>query len=240
MTILRNPIAHTEANAFVTNSTLNWLRAAVLGANDGIVSVASVVVGVAGASNSKSFVLTAGIAALVAGALSMAVGEYISVSAQRDTEKAMLKKEMEELESLPEQELEELVGIYEKKGLTRKTAEVVALELTGRDAFAAHVDAELNIDPNNLTNPFHAAYASGAAFFAGAIIPIIAVLVSPASVHVIATFISVVVALVITGMLSAYAGGASKLTATVRVVLGGLIAMVVTYGIGLLAGVAGI
>jgi VIT1/CCC1 family predicted Fe2+/Mn2+ transporter len=219
---------------------LNWLRAAVLGANDGIVSTAAVVVGVAGASNSKSFVLTAGVAALVAGALSMAVGEYVSVSTQRDTEKALLAKERLELDTVPEQELEELIVIYQKKGLSRKTAEVVAHELTDRDAFAAHVDAELNIDPNDLTNPVHAAYASGAAFISGAIIPILAVLLSPASIHVPVTFVAVFFALIATGMLSAYAGGAKKLRATIRVVSGGVLAMAVTFGIGKLFGIVGL
>ncbi len=236
----RDPLLHLELNSFSTNSKLNWLRAAVLGANDGIVSVAAVIVGVAGASHDKSFILTAGVAALVAGALSMAVGEYVSVSSQRDTEKALLKKELWEIENMPEQELEELTVIYQGKGLSRTTAEVVARELTDKDAFAAHVDAELNINPNDLTNPFHAAYASALAFFCGAIIPIIAILVAPASMQITATFISVFFALVITGTLSAYVGGASKRKATLRVVLGGILAMVVTFGIGKLFGVAGI
>lgn len=240
MSTFRNPITHTESNDPKTNSKLNWLRAAVLGANDGIVSVASVVVGVAGASNSNSFVLTAGIAALVAGALSMAVGEYVSVSTQRDTERALLEKERLELINLPEQELAELITIYKNKGLSKETAELVAKELTKHDAFAAHVDAELGIDPNDLTNPLHAAYASGAAFFCGAIIPIVAILIAPTSLHIVATFASVVVALIITGQLSAYAGGADRLKATIRVVLGGLIAMVTTFGVGKLFGVAGI
>lgn len=240
MSISRDPLLHIEVNNFGSNSRLNWLRAAVLGANDGIVSVAAVIVGVAGASNTKSFVLTAGVAALVAGALSMAVGEYVSVSSQRDTEKALLKKERWELENMPEEELEELVRIYEKKGLSRATAEVVAKELTARDAFAAHVDAELNINPDDLTNPFHAAYASALAFFCGAIIPIIAILIVPTSMQIMATFVAVFFALVITGALSAYIGGANKMRAVVRVVLGGILAMIVTFGIGKLFGVAGI
>jgi VIT1/CCC1 family predicted Fe2+/Mn2+ transporter len=238
--ITRDPITHIDMDALVSGTRLNWLRAAVLGANDGIVSVSSVIFGVAGASNTKIFILTAGIAALVAGALSMAVGEYVSVSTQRDTEKALLENEKLELEKFPEKELEELVVIYENKGLSRATAEVVAKELTLRDAFAAHVDAELGIDPNELTNPFHAAYASGAAFFAGAIIPILAVIFSPTSLYIPLTFCAVVVALVITGMLSAHVGGANKLKATIRVVFGGIFAMIVTYGIGKLFGVSGI
>lgn len=236
----RDPLVHSEVSDNVTNSKLNWLRAAVLGANDGIVSVASVIVGVAGANTEKSFVLLAGTAALVAGALSMAVGEYVSVSTQRDTEKALLEKERRELIEVPEQELEELTRIYEKKGMSRQTAELVAKELTDKDAFAAHVDAELNIDPNNLTNPMHAAYASGAAFFAGAMIPILAIILTPTKWSIIATFCAVVLALVVNGILSANAGGAKKLTAVIRIVVGGILAMGITFGIGKLFGVSGI
>ncbi|MES2223910.1 MAG: VIT family protein [Patescibacteria group bacterium] len=236
----RNPITHIETDDKFTGTKLNWLRAAVLGANDGIVSVASVIVGVAGASVSKGYIMTAGVAALVAGALSMAMGEYVSVSTQRDTEKALLEKERMELETMPEEELEELVQLYENKGLERNTAELVAKELTAKDAFRAHVDAELHIDPNDLTDPFHAAYASGLAFLSGAIIPIIAVLLAPLSYVVGVTFISVIIALIITGMLSANAGGASKGKATLRVVFGGLIAMIITFGVGKIFGVAGI
>jgi VIT1/CCC1 family predicted Fe2+/Mn2+ transporter len=231
---------HNELHGNMTGGKLNSLRASVLGANDGIVSVSAVIVGVAGASNSTGFILTAGVAALVAGALSMAVGEYVSVSAQRDTERALLVKEQYELDNLPEQELEELTVIYEKKGLSRATAQIVAVELTAKDAFAAHVDAELGIDPNNLTNPFHAAVASGVAFLAGALIPLLAVSLPPASVRIPATFAAVIVALVITGMLSAQFGGASKTKATIRVVFGGVLAMVITYGIGKIFGVVGI
>lgn len=240
MTKTRDPLTHTETDDKFTGTRLNWLRAAVLGANDGIVSVASVIVGVAGASVGKGYIMTAGVAALVAGALSMAMGEYVSVSTQRDTEKALLEKERMELETMPAEELEELVRIYEGKGLERSTAEIVAKELTDKDAFAAHVDAELHIDPNELTDPFHAAYASGLAFFSGAIIPIIAVLLTPISYVIYVTFISVLIALIITGMLSANAGGASKRKATLRVVAGGLLAMFVTFVVGNLFGVAGI
>lgn len=238
----RDPITHTIIKKHIESdaSNLNWLRAAVLGANDGIVSVSSVILGVAGATDQKSFVLTAGIAALVAGALSMSVGEYVSVSTQRDTEKALLEKERLELETIPDEELEELIVIYEGKGLSRQTAEIIALELTAHDAFAAHVDAELHIDPNDLTNPWHAAYASGIAFFCGAIIPIIAIVLSPASLYIPATFISVITALIVTGSLSAHAGGAKKITATLRVVFGGILAMIITYGIGKIFGVVGI
>lgn len=231
---------HIESHAGGTSSALNWLRAAVLGANDGIVSVSSVLVGVAGATNTRSFILTAGVASLVAGALSMAVGEYVSVSAQRDTEKALLERERQELLNDPEKELEELAEIYHKKGLSKETAHKVAAELTDHDAFAAHVDAELGIDPDDLTNPFHAAYASGAAFLSGGVIPLLAIMFSSDTLRIPITFISVGIALAITGGLSAHAGGASKRRATLRVVGGGFIAMLITFGIGKIFGVVGL
>jgi VIT1/CCC1 family predicted Fe2+/Mn2+ transporter len=198
------------------------------------------VLGVAGAAASPSVILIAGVAGVSAGALSMAVGEYVSVSTQRDTEKALLIKERHELEDTPELELEELVGIYQSKGVTRETAEKVAAELTAHDAFAAHVDAELHIDPNFLTNPLHAAYASAAAFTVGSLIPLFAITLPPESWRITATFVSVLVALIITGGLSAHAGGSSKRIATVRVVAGGIFAMAITYGIGTLFHVSGI
>lgn len=219
---------------------LNWLRASVLGANDGIVSVAAIIVGVAGASDSLSYIVTAGVAGLVAGALSMGVGEYVSVSTQRDTEKAFIEKERVEIAENPERELAELAVIYQRKGLSKETSQIVARELTEHDAFAAHLDAELGIDPNALTNPWHAAYASAISFFAGAIIPIIMVIVAPANLRISATFFAVFIALIITGALSAHSGGASKTKAAVRVVIGGILAMIVTFGIGKIFGVVGI
>lgn len=230
---------HHEWHSKGLGAKLNWLRASVLGANDGIVSVASIVAGVAGASGSSVFILTAGTAGLVAGALSMAVGEYISVSTQRDTERALLEKERFELETMPEQEFEELVSMYEAKGMTSATARVVAKELTAHGAFAAHVDVELGIDPNRLTNPMSAALASAESFFAGALVPLIAVALSPASLRMPVMLIAVVVALAGTGMLSAYAGGANKTKATLRVVVGGILAIVITFGIGKIIGVVG-
>jgi VIT1/CCC1 family predicted Fe2+/Mn2+ transporter len=230
---------HHEPHEQGHGPKLNWLRAAVLGANDGVVSVASIVVGVAGASNSPGFIVTAGVAGLVAGALSMAVGEYVSVSTQRDTEKALLEKERKELATMPDEEFEELTSIYERKGLTRATAEMVARELTAHDVFAAHAEAELHIDPNELTDPWHAAFASGASFLSGAIIPLLAIALPPAPLRIPVTFAAVLVVLIITGMLSAYAGGANKTRATVRVVLGGVLAMAITYGIGKAFGVIG-
>ncbi len=221
-------------------SKLNWLRAAVLGANDGIVSVAALVVGVAGATDSASFIFTAGIAGVIAGALSMAVGEYVSVSSQSDTEKALIEKERRELAEEPDIELEELTKIYENKGLSRSTAETVAKELTAHDALTAHLEAELNIRQEHLTNPWQAAVASAASFFAGAALPMIAITVPPPEWRIQVTFVSVALALAITGSLSAYVGDASKKRATMRVVMGGALAMAITFGIGKIFGVTGI
>lgn len=219
-------------------SHTNWLRAAVLGANDGIVSVAALIVGVAGATSDPQHILITGIAGLLAGSLSMAVGEYVSVSSQRDTEKALLAKEKWELENMPDAELEELTKLYEEKGLSRETADLVARELTTKDALAAHLDAELGIDPSDLTNPWHAAYASGASFIAGAIIPLVVVLLPTGSWRIPLTFVAVLVALAITGVLSARVSGADVPHVTMRVVLGGAVAMAITYGIGLAFGIA--
>ena len=232
--------SHIEPHSDTSGSKLNWLRASVLGANDGIVSVAALVVGVAGATDSAGFILTAGIAGVLAGALSMAVGEYVSVSTQRDTEKALIEKERWELANEPEKELAELIGLYESKGLTRPTAAIVANELTARDALAAHLDAELHIDPEKLTSPWHAGFASAASFFAGAVLPMLAITLPPPTWRIPFTFVSVLFALAITGALSAHAGEANKTQAVIRVVLGGAFAMAITFGIGNLFGVAGI
>lgn len=229
---------HEEPHTDKSGKKLNWLRAAVLGANNGIVSTAGLVVGVAGATSSNIVIFAAGIAGVSAGALSMAVGEYVSVSSQRDTEKALLEKEKRELEEFPELELKELEGLYRAKGLSAKTAKIVAKELTEKDAFAAHVDAELGIDPEELTNPIHAAVASALSFLVGAIIPLLAIMLFPQPFKVPLTFIAVLVALALTGIISAQTGGAKVKRATIRVVLGGAIAMVVTYSIGKLFGVS--
>jgi VIT1/CCC1 family predicted Fe2+/Mn2+ transporter len=231
---------HPEPHTQNTGSKLNWLRASVLGANDGIVSIAGLVVGVASATNSTEIIFAAGMAGVIAGAISMAAGEYVSVSSSRDTERALLQKEREELEKYPEEELEELAQIYEKKGLSRENALTVAQELTKNDAFAAHVDAELGIDPDNLTNPWHAALASAASFLIGASLPIVAILLPPEAYRIPITFVAVLIALVATGTISAKIGGANMQTAVLRVVAGGVLAMAVTYGIGQLFGVSGI
>jgi VIT1/CCC1 family predicted Fe2+/Mn2+ transporter len=167
----------------------------------------------------------------------MAVGEYVSVSTQRDSERALLAKERHELANNAEQELEELTHIYEAKGLTHKTASLVAHELTAHDAFAAHAEAELRIDPKNLTSPLHAAFASMASFSIGAIIPLFAIILPPENLRISTTFIAVLIALIATGSLSAYAGGANKTRATIRVVIGGTLAMAITFGVGTLFGV---
>ena len=225
-----------EPHVGAINTKLNWLRAGVLGANDGIVSVAGIVIGVAAATTERGPVLAAGIAGLAAGALSMALGEYVSVSTQRDTEQALLAKERRELIEEPEAEFEELVGLYEAKGLSPETARTVAEELTERDAFAAHIDIELGIDPDGLTNPWHAAISSAIAFTIGALLPMLAILLPPASVRIPITFVAVLLALAITGWVSARLGGADPHRATKRVVIGGALAMAITYGIGLAMG----
>lgn len=218
------------------SARLNWLRAGVLGANDGIISTAGLVVGVAAATSATGPILTAGVAGLVAGAVSMALGEYVSVSSQRDTERALLVTERRELEEDPEAELAELAEIYRRKGLSTPTARLVAAELTARDAYAAHIDAELGLDPDELTNPWHAALASAAAFTVGALLPLIAIVVAPAGVRVLATFVVVVIALAITGSVSAALGKAKRARAVTRVVVGGALAMIVTFGVGQLLG----
>lgn len=231
---------HPELHINLDSQKTNWLRAAVLGANDGIVSIAGLVVGIAGATSSINIIFTAGLAGLFAGALSMAAGEYVSVSSQRDIEEALLDKERNELKEFPEEELEELKGIYKKKGLSEQTARAVANELTAHNPFLAHVEAELKIDPHNLTNPAIAAFSSAASFTAGAIVPLLAVILPPEPIRVPVTFASVVLALMITGLLSARAGGADPVKATRRIVVWGIIAMVITYTTGKIFGVSGV
>ncbi|WP_461165816.1 VIT1/CCC1 transporter family protein [Tsukamurella serpentis] len=217
---------------------LNWLRAGVLGANDGLISTAGIVIGVAAATGEPSAILTAGIAGLTAGAVSMALGEYVSVSTQRDTEIALIAKEKAELKDMPDDEFAELVGIYRNKGLSEETAQQVAVELTAHDPLQAHLDAELGIDEQNLTSPMAAALSSAVSFALGAAIPILASLVS---VQRIATIvIAVLIGLALTGYVSARLGDADARRATARVVVGGLIAMAVTYAVGKLLGTAGI
>jgi len=224
-----------EPHSAAVSSKLNWLRAGVLGANDGLLSTAGLVMGVAAATPERAAVLTAGIAGLTAGAVSMAIGEYVSVSTQRDTERALIHKERAELREQPEAEFDELVGLYRRKGLSDETAHQVATELHAHDALAAHLDAELGIDAEELTNPLHAAISSAIAFALGALIPLLAVL-APQGWRVPLIGLLTVVGLVLAGWVSARLGGARAGKAVLRLLVGGIAAMGVTYLIGTLLG----
>ena len=221
-----------------TAARLNRLRAGVLGANDGIVSVAGVVVGVAGATTDRPAIAVAGAAALAACALSMAVGEYVSVSSQRDSERALLDLERRELAETPEEELEELVGLHRAAGLSPGLARAVAVEQTAHDALRAHARVELGIDPDALVDPWHAALASLAAFLVGGVGPLVAVLVPMAGARVPVTVVAVLAALAGTGVLAARLGRAPVTRAVVRNLVGGGLAMGITFGVGTLVGLA--
>lgn len=210
----------------------NWLRAGVLGANDGIVSTASLMLGVSAAKASSSVILTAGIAGLTAGALSMAVGEYVSVSSQRDSENADMDIERRSLENNPQGELDELTHIYVHRGLKPELAKQVAVQLHEHGAEAAHMRDELGIDEQSLANPLQASLASAISFSAGAIVPIIAALVAPHKMDVMAIVILSLIALAISGGIGAYLGGGHRLRAASRVFIGGGAAMAVTAFIG--------
>jgi VIT1/CCC1 family predicted Fe2+/Mn2+ transporter len=230
----------TEPHDSDVAQRLNWLRAGVLGANDGIVSVAAIVVGVAAATPDTGSILAAGAAGLVGGAVSMALGEYVSVSSQSDGQKALIEKERRELAEEPAEELAELAAIYEGKGLSPETARKVAEELTDHDALAAHLSAELNIDQADLVSPWHAAFASAVAFTIGAALPMLAILLPPTGIRVPLTFGTVLVALGLTGALGAWIGGGSRSRAAVRVVVGGALALAATFTIGNLLGASGV
>jgi len=217
-------------------SRIGWLRAAVLGANDGIVSTASLIVGVASAAAPASQVLVAGIAGLVAGAMSMAAGEYVSVSSQSDTENADLARERQELKTQPEFEREELAQIYVKRGLETDLARQVADQLMAKDALAAHAHDELGISEMTTARPIQAALTSAATFSVGAAMPLLMVLVSPASMLVLAVSIASLLFLALLGAIGAKAGGANILRATLRVTFWGAFAMALTAGIGALVG----
>lgn len=215
---------------------LNWLRAGVLGANDGIVSVAAIGAGVAGATADIGPVLTAAVAALVGGAISMALGEYVSVSSQRDSERALIAKERQELASEPEVELAELTELYRAKGLSEQTARQVAKELTAHDALGAHLETELGIDRDGTAQPWSAAGASALAFTIGGLIPLLALLLSPEAARVPVLFVSTLVALALTGALGAKLGDSPLVRPTVRVVVGGALALAATFVIGTIFG----
>lgn len=236
MSTATEPLDHDEPHAPGMARRLNWLRAGVLGSNDGIVSTAGLVIGVAGATTSQTVILTAGIAGLAAGAMSMAVGEYVSVSSQRDSEQALLAKERRELEETPEEELEELTDLYAAKGISRALAREVAVQLTAHDALGAHAEVELGIDPDNLTSPTHASVASFIAFTIGSLLPLLAIAFPPTSWRVPVTVVTVVLALAGTGLVAARLGSAPARRSLWRNVIGGMAAMAVTYIIGSLVG----
>ena len=217
---------------------VNRIRAGVLGANDGIVSVAAVVVGVAGATSDSQPILAAGLAAVIGGAISMALGEYVSVSSARDSQSALIAKEKRELAEQPEEELAELAAIYRAKGLTEATALRVAEELTAHDALGAHLEAELHIDEHEVLKPWQAARASGLAFLLGAVLPMLAILLPPEGLRIPVTFIAVLVALGTTGAIGARLGDSHWVRPTIRVLVGGAIALAVTFAAGALLGAA--
>ena len=213
-----------------------WLRAAVLGANDGIVSTASLVIGVAAATSTRNPVFTAGIAGLVGGAMSMAAGEYISVSSQRDAEEADLKVEVEALAQDPMAELRELAKIYESRGVEPGLARLVADQLMAHDDIGAHMRDELGITDVAIARPLQAALTSAAAFTLGAVLPFLAVIIAPINARIIVTAVVALIALIGLGALSAFAGGARWSRAAVRVVVWSSLAMTVTWGVGRLVG----
>jgi len=217
-------------------SKLNWLRAGVLGANDGIVSIAALLVGVAAATSDIGPLVIAGVAGLAAGAISMGLGEYVSVSSQRDSELALIAKEKQELIDQPEVELAELATIYEHKGLSPATAKTVAQELTDHDPIRAHLEAELNILEAHIVNPWAAALSSIVSFLAGAMLPFLSVLLAAPDYRILATVLASLIALGATGAAGAYLGGSRMIPAVIRVIIGGALALAVTWGIGTLLG----
>jgi vacuolar iron transporter family protein len=230
---------HDEPHHEGLGGRLNWLRAGVLGANDGVVSTAGIVLGVAGATNDAQTLLTAGLAGLLAGSLSMAAGEYVSVSTQRDSERAALALERRELDRTPEAELEELAGLYRDKGLNPELAHEVAVQLTSHDALGAHAETELGIDPDELTDPWQAAWASFLSFTVGALLPLLAMVLPPAPVRLYVTVGAVLGALALCGWVSAHLGRAPVGRAVLRNMAGGAVAMGVTYLAGVLLRTAG-
>ena len=215
---------------FITRS--NWLRAAVLGANDGILSTASIAIGVSAASATREPVILAALAGLVAGALSMAAGEYVSVSSQTDVENADIEREKEELAEMPEIELQRLTEIYEKRGLKKETARIVAKELTEKDALSAHVRDELGINEINQARPIQAALASGAAFTAGGIMPFLVTLFLPLNTMEYSLYIFAIIFLILLGALAAKTGGSGIAKAILRITFWGTIAMGLTALVG--------
>ena len=218
-----------------SNNQLNKLRAAVLGANDGIVSTAGLVLGVVGAAADKDAIVLAGFAGLVAGAISMAAGEFVSVSSQRDSERAFLKKAKNKhsKHSL----LDEIIEIYTEKGISKKTAAQAAKELEENGTLMIELEKELGIDPDDLTNPWSAAIASAISFVVGAAVPLAAIVLAPSEWQIPATVVAVLISLILAGVLSARAGEANKARAALRIVIWGVGAMAITYAIGHIIGV---
>lgn len=215
-------------------SRSNWLRAAVLGANDGIISVSSLAIGVAAASATKEPIIVATVAGLVAGALSMAAGEYVSVSSQTDTENADIERERRELQEMPDEELNMLAKIYEERGLKKETAKQVATELTEKDALGTHIRDELGINEISKANPIQAAIASGAAFTAGGILPLLVILFAPLKSSEYWLYGSTIISLAILGAASAKTGGSSISKAILRITIWGTIAMGLSAFVGYL------
>jgi len=216
---------------------LNALRAGVLGANDGIVSIAALLVGVVAATADAGVILTAAVAGIAAGALSMGVGEYVSVSSQRDAEQAQLDRERDWHEHRPDWELEQLTQLHMETGMSEATARQAAIEQTAHDPLAAHARAHLGIDPDGLVNPWHAAFASLGAFTLGGVFPLLTAVLAPDALKVPLTFAVVAVALAISGLTSARLGHAPRARAVLRNVVGGSLAMAITWGIGSFVGV---
>ena len=227
-------MAHIERHKI---GRIGWLRAAVLGANDGIVSTASLVMGVAAAGASAKSILIAGIAGLVAGAMSMAAGEYVSVSSQTDTEKADIEREIQELKEMPEEELNILAQIYEKRGLKKETAMQVALELTKKDALSAHIRDELGINEISQANPIQAAMASGAAFTVGGVLPLLTVLFAPINGMEYWLYGSTILFLILLGAMAAKTGGSTVGKAVLRITIWGTLAMGLSALVGYIFGV---
>ena len=217
---------------------IGWLRAAVLGANDGIVSTASLIVGVAAAAQGRGEILVVGVAGLVAGAMSMAAGEYVSVSSQADTERADLAREKAELETQPESELDELAGIYAARGVEPALARTVAAQLMAKDALGAHARDELGISEMTTARPIQAALTSALTFACGAALPLVAAVVAPSAVIVPAVSVASLLFLALLGGIGAQAGGAPVVKAVARVTFWGAIAMALTAGVGSVFGVS--
>jgi len=218
------------------SARLNWLRAGVLGANDGIVSMAALLVGVAAADPSRSAVLTAGLAGIAAGALSMGVGEFVSVSSQRDAEEAQIAREKVWQHARPQWELEQLVRLNMATGMSQEVARAAATEQMDHDALGIHARMHLGIDPDELTEPWHAGFASLVAFTIGGIVPTLTLLIAPESVRIPLTFVAVLAALAVTGLISARVAHSPRARALIRNMVGGTVAMAITYGIGSLVG----